>query len=527
MREAPPNNQSVSSALPHGVRRVFAVAGGRPGVGHSVLSVNLAVYLAQLGRQVVLVDSDPVGPSLHTMLGVEMPVSKEIPDPFDPGELEPIATSIPGLSLLPQQYVQNSTVPLRPGRKPRWAKGLRHLNDDYIILDLGPGTAPAQLDLYLSSDFGICISSPDPPGVEATYRFLKAVYQRQVRKLLLKDRFRMRQVERALADLPPLPSPLELVRTISRYDSRTGEAAASQLRALRPYLVTNNTRMRGDNKLGQSMADLAERYLGIHLNDLGYIEHDEAIWLSVVRRRPLLIDNPTSKNARNVERIARRVVAVATSRDILKGAPVDLTPEEDRSLYDVLSTNRGATDEELRRAYKRQRDVYQLGSVALSSLLTDEAIVRQRGRVEEAQETLLDPVRRRAYDLSFFPDSIDEQNAQRPQPDEARLREQAMMRQQIAHEIHPQTDFTGELLQRVRESQGIELEDITKKTKIATSHLRAIENDAFESLPAEVYSRGFVQQLAQVLGLDATQVTRTYMRRLRIARKAGASGPSR
>lgn len=519
MNESPPESQGLSSALPQGVKRVFAVAGGRPGVGHSVLSVNLAVYLAQLGRNVVLVDSDPAGPALHSMLGLEMPAPLEAPDPFDTSDLVPTPTSVPGLSLLPQQYVQNSTVPLRPGRKPRWAKNLRHLAADYIILDLGAGTAPATLDLYLSCDFGICITAPDPPSVEGTYRFLKAVYQRRIRKLLLKDRFRMRQVERALSELPPLPSPVQLIRAIGRYDSRTAEAAEKELRNLRPYLVTNNTRMRGDTRLGSSLVDLAERYLGVHLDDLGHIEHDEAIWLSVVRRRPLLIDNPTSKNARNMERIARRVVAVATSRDMLKREATNLKEEHERSLYDVLWTNRGASDEELRRAYKHQRDVFQPGSLALSSLLSDEEILRERGRVEEAQETLLDPVKRRAYDLSFFPDAAHDKADRRPAPDQARLLEQAMLRDELAHEIHSETEFTGELLLRVRESQGILLEEISEKTKISVSYLRAIEEDAFASLPAEVYTRGFVQQLAQLLGLDATQATRTYLRRMRAARK--------
>lgn len=492
-------------------------------MGHSVLSVNLAVYLAQLGRQVVLVDADGTGPSLHSMLGVEMPIPEEPVDPFEPGELQPVPTSVPGLSLIPQQYVQNSTVPLRPGRKPRWAKGLRHLNADYIILDLGPGTAPATLDLYLNADFGICVTAPDPPSVESTYRFLKAVYQRQVRRLLLKDRFRMRQVERALSDLPPLPSPLELVRTIGRYDQATAKAAAAQLSTLRAYLVTNSTRMRSDMDLGRSMVDLGERYLGVQIDDLGHIEQDDAIWLSVVRRRPLLIDNPTSKSARNVERIARRVVAVATSRDMMQRPAIELSEPQERSLYDVLWTHRGASDEELRRAYKRGRDVFQAGSLALSSLLTEAEILRERGRLEEAQETLLDPVRRRAYDLSFFPDAIDEERQERPALDEARLAEQAMLRKQLIHEIHSETEFTGELLQRVRESQAIELEDISKKTKISTAHLRAIEADAFESLPAEVYTRGFVSQLAQILGLDATQATRTYVRRLRTEKKTRAS----
>jgi flagellar biosynthesis protein FlhG len=47
------------------------------------------------------------------------------------------------------------------------------------------------------------------------------------------------------------------------------------------------------------------------------------------------------------------------------------------------------------------------------------------------------------------------------------------------------------------------------------SHLRAIEADAFPDLPALVYTRGFVQELAKYLKLDAAQVTKTYVRRLR------------
>lgn len=509
----------LSSALPQGVKRVFAVGGGRPGVGHSILAANLAAYLAQLGRQVVLVDSDAAGPSLHSMFGMQMQVPAQPVDPFEPGELLPEPTPIPGLSLLSQQYVKNSTVPLRPGRKPRWAKGLRLLSADYIIVDLGPGTAPAALDLYLSADFGICLTAPDPPSVEATYRFLKAVHQRQLRRFLLKDRFRMRQVERAMAELPPLPTPLELLETLSRHDERTAEAAAAHLAQLRTFLVTNHTRMRSHAELGQSMADLAERYLGVQMDPLGHIEHDDAIWLSVVRRTPLLIDNPTSKSARNVERIARRVVAVATSREMNQRKPQELERRNNSSLYEVLWTHRGASDEEVRRAYKRQRDVYQPGGLALSSLLSDEEIVRERARVEEAQETLLDPMRRRAYDLSFFPDEKDAERAERPAQSAAEQAEQALLRQDLAREIHAETEFTGDLLRRVRQSLGIELQDISQRTKISVTFLRAIEEDDFGSLPAEVYARGFVNQIAGILGLDATQATRTYVRRLRSARK--------
>lgn len=513
----------MSSALPQGVRRIVAIGGGRPGVGHSILTTNLGVYLAQLGRKVVLVDSDAAGGALHTLLDVETPPDEAAADPFGEEELHPIATTIPGLSLLPQRYTPGSTVPLRPGRKPRWARGLRQLDADYILIDLGAGTAPATLDLFLSADFGICITAPDPPSVEGTYRFLRALFQRQVQKLLIKDRFKMRLVERALADLPALPSPLELLRAIARYDTATAELAASQLAALRPYLVTNHTRLRQDVDLGRAMVDMASRYLGVQADDLGHIEHDDAIWLSVVRRRPLLIGNPTSKSGRNIERIARRAVAVATARDIQPRPPIAWDDEGERSLYDVLWTHRGASDEELRRAYKRQRELFQPGSITLYSLLTEAELSRERSRVEEAQETLLDPVRRRGYDLSFFPNDEGDRAQKGPQLDEAHLLEQAQQRAHLAHEIHSETEYTGELLRRVRESLGIEIAEIAQKTKIAASHLHAIEAEQFEKLPAEVYTRGFVQQVSALLGLDPIQATRTYLRRFRISRRSSTA----
>ena len=207
----PPVPTGDSSPAPPNVRHVIAVGGGRGGVGKSVLAVNLATYLAQLGRTVVLVDADPSGAELHTMLGVEHQQPAPSGDDKEGDDLATIPTPIPGLLLLPQLYTVGSTVPLRPGRKPRWARGLRQLSVDYVLLDLGAGTAPATLDLFLGADLGVCVTAPEPPSVEATYRFMRALFQRRLRRTLIKDRFKMRLVERAQAELAPMPSPMDLV----------------------------------------------------------------------------------------------------------------------------------------------------------------------------------------------------------------------------------------------------------------------------------------------------------------------------
>src|SRR5689334_20607422 len=92
---------SAGETPPRGARHLIAVAGGRGGVGASVVSVNLAVYLAQLGRKVALVDADPAGAQLHTMLGAAVPPRKGGAEESEEN-LDLVMTQVPGLALLPQ-----------------------------------------------------------------------------------------------------------------------------------------------------------------------------------------------------------------------------------------------------------------------------------------------------------------------------------------------------------------------------------------------------------------------------------------
>jgi flagellar biosynthesis protein FlhG len=180
----------------------------------------------------------------------------------------------------------------------------------------------------------------------------------------------------------------------------------------------------------------------------------------------------------------------------------------------VLGIGRSSNDEEIRRAYKRQKDVYAQGGLATSSLLEDAELASAQARLDEAYDTLLDPVRRRAYDLSTFPEqTADPTSASIARP--ALAAEQLMLQSELAREIGPDTDFTGALLRKVRESQGIAIEEISSRTKISRSHLAAIEDESYDALPAIVYVRGFVSELAKYLRLDPAQVQRTYLRRMR------------
>lgn len=505
-----PLSEPPALVPPRGSRHVIAIGGGRGGAGKSLLTVNLSVYLAQLGRNVVVIDADTAGANLHTLLGLESPPAP-IRDGSDTGKPRTVETSVPGLRLLAMSPDTAAQSAPRAGKRSRWAETLRQLEGDFIVMDLGAGVAPGTLDLFAAADVGVCVTTPEPPAIEATYTFLRALFMRRLRKVLMRERYKLKIVERLLADLPPWPLPLDVIRALDRSDTALAQMALSELSRLSPRLVVNATRVRTDNDLGINMQVMSDRYLGVALDYIGHIEHDDAVWLTVRRRRPLLIDSPTSKSARLLERIARRVVAFTTTRE-----PRTHAPRLDRTytLYDVLGISRGASDEEVRRAYKRQRELFSPGSLPLVSVLTEVQIRAEQARIEEAHDTLLDPNRRRAYDLSVFPET----GATEAPPQSLRRTlsaEQQLLQSELAREIQITTEFTGAFLRKIRESQGIELPEIAARTKISLTHLRAIEEEQFGDLPAIVYVRGFVREVAKLLKLDPAQVDRTYLKRLR------------
>ena len=71
--------------------------------------------------------------------------------------------------------------------------------------------------------------------------------------------------------------------------------------------------------------------------------------------------------------------------------------------------------------------------------------------------------------------------------------------------------YNGPALRRIRIQRGIELEEIASVTKINETYLRFIEADRYSDLPAPVYLRGFLREVARCLKLDPKQVTESYM----------------
>jgi cytoskeleton protein RodZ len=75
---------------------------------------------------------------------------------------------------------------------------------------------------------------------------------------------------------------------------------------------------------------------------------------------------------------------------------------------------------------------------------------------------------------------------------------------------HSELASFGEELRREREIRGISLKEIADATKISKRFLEAIERNDHKTLPAPVFTRGFVREYARYLGLNSEEMVNRY-----------------
>jgi cytoskeletal protein RodZ len=68
----------------------------------------------------------------------------------------------------------------------------------------------------------------------------------------------------------------------------------------------------------------------------------------------------------------------------------------------------------------------------------------------------------------------------------------------------------GEKLKGIRESHGVTIEEISRKTRIHSSYLEAVERDDIEVLPGPAYVKFYIRAYAEVIGFDAAALIREY-----------------
>jgi len=202
--------------------------------------------------------------------------------------------------------------------------------------------------------------------------------------------------------------------------------------------------------------------------------------------------------------------------------------------YELLKVPYGASSFEIRQAYKHALVIYEESSLATYSLFTEDERKTILANVEKAFLTLLDAEKRTTYDKNLasigeVPEDLltkREQKKAIPLFQINKTKNKGNNLSSIRKKINEkgagnlrgamlEGDFiSGEDLKNLRESLGIELEEMFQATKISPTTLEAIEKDRIDNLPPKVYLKSFLKSYAEALQLDARQVVEKYLRNI-------------
>lgn len=295
-----------------GPTSIIAVGGGKGGIGKSFISTSLAISMSQLGHSVTIVDLDLGAANVHTCLGGTIP-EKSISD-FVTGrvnDLRSITSNTPfqRLSFISGSNDSLNIANLNPGAQERLMDELRKLPTEYLILDLGAGTNNSILDFFLMADKKIIALTPEPVSVENAYRFIKSAFFRNL--LRAESDLQVQTVVEDAMDQKNnlgIRTPADLINHVKKVNPLAGQRIADAVNNFEMDIVVNQIRARSDIDLGYSIASVVTKYFGVSTNYLGYLDHDNAVWQALRKRRPLITEYPHSRLVAQFLTIAKNIV---------------------------------------------------------------------------------------------------------------------------------------------------------------------------------------------------------------------------
>lgn len=262
---------------------IWAVGGGKGGVGKSVVSTLMGFWLAKMGHRTILVDADLGGANLHILLGIKSPpktVNDYIIKKFASLEEICIHTPVDKLRLMSGASEILSLANLQFAQKNKIIQGLAAIDADYIILDLGAGTSYNVLDFFLAAHRKIVVTSPQPVAIQNAYAFVRNAVYRRLSRLTSQKPSLSAIVKSAMNPRNSLQ-----VRTLNELliavesdgNQETAAALARKIAGIQPMLITNMVKVPRDENAGRIVQMVSEKYLGIQPVHLGGIPLDNQL----------------------------------------------------------------------------------------------------------------------------------------------------------------------------------------------------------------------------------------------------------
>ncbi len=233
-----------------------------------------------------------------------------------------------------------------------------------------------------------------------------------------------------------------------------------------------------------------------------------------------------------------------------------MSQREQINYYEILEISPDAATSEINKAYQRARQTYSADNPALYSMFSPEEATELLRLIDEAYNVLGNQSTRKSYDearqaamgsrggaqgtsaapvsqtktaavpaasvpsmasAAHLPDELSEKRTKLSQaiamPGQGRTQLSTYkFDETFENEIASAAEFDGGFIQRVRLYKNVSIDKMSEATRISRTYLMAVETNDFKSLPAAVFVRGFIVQVARQLGLDEPRVAASYMK---------------
>ncbi|AEE96074.1 MinD/ParA family protein [Mahella australiensis] len=252
--------------------RIITITSGKGGVGKTNITINLAICLAKRGFRIIILDADFGLSNVDVMLGTVSKYSfvdllksdRQLEDILSVGPLGVrfVSGGSGAIELLNMDERQLDGIIDKMAPLDKMA--------DIILVDTGAGITPSVLRFMQASDEVILVVTPEPASLTDAYALVKS-------SVGLVEQSKMHVIFNRVADMR--------------------EAKDTEDR----FLTT------------------VERFLGVRMNSLGFVNHDNAVLKAVKKQQPFILEYPQCKAAEQIRAIADALLGTNRAYGIERG----------------------------------------------------------------------------------------------------------------------------------------------------------------------------------------------------------------
>ncbi len=293
----------------------WAIASGKGGVGRSFFTSSLGITLSRSGYRVLMVDCDYLGGTLHSWMGTYQK-NQNLSDYFR------------NIDEIENYYVtlSHEKLCLMTGDTCLWnCEGgtVRNMSDlladlrtqpfDIVLFDLAAGCEDQNIEILKKMDETFLMATPEGASIERTYRWI----ENYILKLGLtaEDRHSLCEFNQKIRAKAADRQPLFRVRDFLENIKAKEGSEATMFGPLK--LIINQTRNFEDERLGESIKSVCNKFYFTDVQYAGSLQYDNAVWQCARQRAPVLIHQPFNPLVGQIQGLVKQLVDQPLERAVV------------------------------------------------------------------------------------------------------------------------------------------------------------------------------------------------------------------